>query len=409
MTSDDYNNNPHKKEKPTGLRNVIALGLVSFFTDFSTEMVLGILPLFIVNNLGASRAILGAIEGSAELVSYAFRMISGSLSDKVGKRKIFILAGYGLSTFSKPFFALSTGWLDAFVVRTIDRIGKGLRTAPRDALIADSVSESISGKAFGIHRTIDQLGAIVGPIAAFSLLQVMDIRGIFLVSLIPGAIAVLILILFVKELAIKRVGSKTATIFSNIGTVMSNNKPFVLLLIISGIFSLGAFNFSFVLLKASELGIDNDVIPIVYAVINISHTAIGIPAGIVADKIGKEKVLIVGYAVFAISSTLMTTLSENSLYAFVLAAIFGLYMGISETVQRAVVPRYVSSELRGTAFGVYNVILGTSFFVSNVVFGFLWDNYNLSTAVVYSIVLTSAAITGMSVFIKRLSVNKVLL
>jgi MFS family permease len=410
VTSDDYNNNnPHKKEKPTGLRNVIALGLVSFFTDFSTEMVLGILPLFIVNNLGASRAILGAIEGSAELVSYAFRMISGSLSDKVGKRKIFILAGYGLSTFSKPFFALSTGWLDAFVVRTIDRIGKGLRTAPRDALIADSVSESISGKAFGIHRTIDQLGAIVGPIAAFSLLQVMDIRGIFLVSLIPGAIAVLILILFVKELAIKRVGSKTATIFSNIGTVMSNNKPFVLLLIISGIFSLGAFNFSFVLLKASELGIDNDVIPIVYAVINISHTAIGIPAGIVADKIGKEKVLIVGYAVFAISSTLMTTLSENSLYAFVLAAIFGLYMGISETVQRAVVPRYVSSELRGTAFGVYNVILGTSFFVSNVVFGFLWDNYNLSTAVVYSIVLTSAAITGMSVFIKRLSVNKVLL
>ena len=410
MTSDDYNNNnPHKKEKPSGLRNVIALGLVSFFTDFSTEMVLGILPLFIVNNLGASRAILGAIEGSAELVSYAFRMISGSLSDKVGKRKIFILAGYGLSTFSKPFFALSTGWLDAFVVRTTDRIGKGLRTAPRDALIADSVSESISGKAFGIHRTIDQLGAIVGPIAAFSLLQVIDIRGIFFVSLIPGAIAVLILILFVKEIAIKRVGSNTATVFSNIGTVMSNNKPFVLLLIISGIFSLGAFNFSFVLLKASELGIDNDVIPIVYAVINISHTAIGIPAGIVAGKIGKEKVLIVGYAVFAISATLMTTLSENSLYAFVLAAISGLYMGISETVQRAVVPRYVSSELRGTAFGVYNVILGTSFFVSNVVFGFLWDNYNLSTAVVYSIVLSSAAITGMYVFIKRFSVNKVLL
>jgi MFS family permease len=328
-------------------------------------------------------------------------MISGSLSDKVGKRKIFVLAGYGVSTACKPFFALSTGWLDAFVVRTTDRIGKGLRTAPRDALIADSVSESISGKAFGIHRTIDQMGAILGPITVFALLQIMDIRGIFLVSLIPGAIAVLILILFVKEIAIKRVHSKTATIFSNIGTIMSNNKPFALLLIISGIFSLGAFNFSFVLLKASELGIDNDVIPIVYAVINISHTAVGIPSGILADKIGKEKVLIVGYAVFAISAILMVMLSENSLYAFVLAAIFGLYIGISETVQRAVVPRYVSSELRGTAFGVYNLVLGTSFFVSNVIFGFLWDNYNLSTAVVYSIVLTSAAITGMSVFIKR--------
>jgi MFS family permease len=402
MTSDDNDsNNPHKKEKPTGLRNVLALGLVSFFTDFSTEMVLGILPLFIVNNLGASRAILGAIEGSAELVSYAFRMISGSLSDKVGKRKIFVLAGYGVSTACRPFFALSNGWVDAFVVRTTDRIGKGLRTAPRDALIADSVSESISGKAFGIHRTIDQMGAILGPITAFALLQIMDIRGIFLVSLIPGAIAVLILILFVKEIAIKQVRSKTATIFSNIGTIMSNNKPFTLLLIISGIFSLGAFNFSFVLLKASDLGIDNDVIPIIYAVINISHTAVGIPSGILADKIGKEKVLIIGYAVFVISAILMVGLSENSHYAYLLAAIFGLYIGISETVQRAVVPRYVSSELRGTAFGVYNLVLGTSFFVSNVIFGFLWDNYNLNTAVVYSIVLTSAAITGMSVFITR--------
>ena len=415
MSSDNNNNyfNNTNKKKPSGLRNVLALGLVSFFTDFSTEMVLGILPFFIVNNLGASRAILGAIEGSAELVSYAFRMVSGSLSDKVGKRKIFILAGYGLSTFSKPFFALSTGWLDAFAVRTSDRIGKGLRTAPRDALIADSVSESISGKAFGIHRTIDQMGAILGPITAFSLLQIMDIRGIFFVSLIPGAIAVLILILFVKEIAIKRGGhSKAATpIFSNIVTVMSNNKPFVLLIIISGIFSLGAFNFSFVLLKASELGVDNDLIPIVYAVINISHTAIGIPSGILADKIGKEKVLIVGYSIFAVSTMLMAAISsaENSNYAFVLAAIFGLYIGISETVQRAVVPRYVSSELRGTAFGVYNVVLGTSYFVSNVVFGFLWDNYNLSTAVAYSIVLTSVAIIGMFVFINRFSINKVLL
>src|SRR5919107_1715550 len=134
MTSDDddYNNNPYKKEKPGGLRNVIALGLVSFFTDFSTEMVLGILPLFIVTNLGASRATLGAIEGSAELISYAFRMVSGSLSDKVGKRKIFILAGYGLSTISRPFFAITTGRVEAFLVRAGDRIGKGLRTAPRD-------------------------------------------------------------------------------------------------------------------------------------------------------------------------------------------------------------------------------------------------------------------------------------
>lgn len=143
-------------------------------------MILGILPLFIVNNLRASRTLLGIIEGSAELFSYTFKMISGSLSDKLGKRKIFILIGYGLSTISKPFFAITSEWLDAFIVRATDRIGKGVITSPRDALIAESVSDSISGKAFGIHRTIDQAGAIVGPIAAYAILQSMNIQWIFL-------------------------------------------------------------------------------------------------------------------------------------------------------------------------------------------------------------------------------------
>ena len=150
----------HKPRPPNGLKNVFALGLVSFFTDFSTEMVLGLLPLYVVNYLGASRAILGTMEGSAELVSYAFRMVSGSLSDYFQKRKIFVLIGYGLSTVSKPFLAFSTSWLDVLVIRVTDRIGKGVRSAPRDALISDSVSTNISGKAFGIHRTIDQTGAI---------------------------------------------------------------------------------------------------------------------------------------------------------------------------------------------------------------------------------------------------------
>jgi MFS family permease len=389
-----------KAEGNSGMRNVTALGVVSFFTDFSTEMVLGVLPLFIVSSLGASRAILGVIEGSSELTSYAFRMVSGSLSDKVGKRKIFVIAGYSLSTITKPFFAASSGWLDAFVVRFGDRMGKGLRTAPRDALIADSVQESRAGRAFGLHRTIDQIGAIIGPVAAFALLQFMDIRGIFLISLIPGVIAVLILVFFVKEVAIKRSLAQT-NILSNIDRVIRSNKPFVLLLIISGIFGIGAFNFSFILLRASDLGIPDNLIPLVYAIINVAHTAIGIPSGILADKVGKEKVLIIGYSVFALSTALMLLFSENTFYAYILAAIFGLYMGISETVQRAVVPKYVVSELRGTAYGLYNVVIGTTFFVANVVFGFLWDNYSLDTAISYSIIMTVAAISGMFIFIMR--------
>lgn len=398
----DKSNKPHN---PAGLRNVVSMGLVSFFTDFSTEMILGILPLFIVNNLGASRAILGSIEGSSELISYTFRLFSGSLSDKLGKRKIFVLIGYGISTVTKPFFATSTGWLDAFVIRATDRIGKGIRTAPRDALITDSVSESISGKAFGIHRTIDQTGAIVGPIAAFALLPLMDIRGIFIVSLLPGIVAVIILIFFVKEVSAKRKHSDTTKstktiMLSNFGSVLKGNSSFVLLLVISAIFSVGTFNYSFILLKASDLGIGKNVIPLVYAVINISHTIIGIPAGVLADRIGKEKVLIIGYFMFLVSAMLMIGLSGNSHYAYVLAAIFGLYVGISETVQRAVIPKYISSDLRGTAFGLYNVVVGTCFFISNITFGFLWDNYNLITAISYSIIFTSTAIIGMFAFVK---------
>ncbi|HKG70357.1 MAG TPA: MFS transporter, partial [Nitrososphaeraceae archaeon] len=255
--------------------------------------------------------------------------------------------------------------------------------------------------AFGVHRTIDQIGAILGPIAAFSLLQYIDIKSIFLISLIPGGIALLILVFFVKEVAIKRSIVARTTILSNIECVIRGNRPFILLLVITGIFGIGAFNFSFILLRASDLGIPDSVIPLVYGTINVVHTAISIPTGILADKVGKEKVLIIGYSVFAISTALMISISGNIHYAYMLAAIFGLYMGISETTQRAVVPRYVVSELRGTAYGLYNVIIGITFFAANLVFGFLWDNYGLNTAVYYSMFVTIIAICGMLTFIRR--------
>lgn len=393
------------QNKSGGMRNVYAMGVVSFFTDFSTEMILGILPFFIVVGLGASRAVLGTIEGSAELVSYAFRLVSGSISDKTTRRKPFIIAGYGLSTISKPFFAASSGWIDAFAVRATDRIGKGLRTPPRDALIADSVSIENAGKAFGFHRTLDQAGAIVGPVAAFALLQFIDIRGVFIMSLIPGAIAILILIFVVKEVAIKK--QPTANIFANMKQVIYGNRPFVTLLVISCIFSLGAFNFSFVLLKASDIGVGTNLIPIVYAVINIAHTVIGIPSGYLADKIGKEKVLLIGYGVFGVSSVLMVILSGNALYAYLIAVVFGVYMGISETVQRAVIPRYVSSELRGTAFGLFSIVIGSGFFVGNVLFGFLWDSNGLASAVAYSVILTLIAMCSMIWFLRKYPENKI--
>lgn len=384
------------------MRNVTVLGIVSFFTDFSTEMISGMLPSFIVTELGASKALLGGIEGSAELVSYAFRLVSGSLSDKLRRRKIFILLGYGLSTISKPFFSVSFNWIDVLIVRIIDRIGKGVRTAPRDALISDSVTESTSGKAFGIHRTLDQTGAIAGPIAAYALLQFFDVRDIFILSLIPGIIAIIILVFFVKEVIGK---GTTEGMQKNFLYLLKQNRPFTILLLLTGIFGLGAYNYSFILLNSSDLGVIDSSIPLVYATINIAHTAVSIPSGIIADRIGKEKVLILGYGILLISSFLMLILSGNFLYAFVIALIYGIYVGITETVQRAVLPKYVDSNLRGTAYGLYSLVIGVGFFIGNILFGYLWDAYSLDVSISFSSIFVASAMIGMTVFIKKFNLN----
>ena len=384
------------------MRNVTVLGIVSFFTDFSTEMISGMLPSFIVTELGASKALLGGIEGSAELVSYAFRLVSGSLSDKLCRRKIFILLGYGLSTISKPFFSVSFNWIDVLIVRIIDRIGKGVRTAPRDALISDSVTESTSGKAFGIHRTLDQTGAIAGPIAAYALLQFFDVRDIFILSIIPGIIAIIILVFFVKEIIGK---GTTEGMQKNFLYLLKQNRPFTILLLLTGIFGLGAYNYSFILLNSSDLGVIDSSIPLVYATINIAHTAVSIPSGIIADRIGKEKVLILGYGILLISSFLMLILSGNFLYAFVIALIYGIYVGITETVQRAVLPKYVDSNLRGTAYGLYSLVIGLGFFIGNILFGYLWDAYSLDVSISFSSIFVASAMIGMTVFIKKFNPN----
>lgn len=393
---------PNSQNRPKGMRNVTILGIVSFFTDFSTEMISGMLPSFIVTELGASKALLGGIEGSAELVSYAFRLVSGSLSDKLRRRKIFILFGYGLSTISKPFFSVSLNWIDVLIVRISDRIGKGVRTTPRDALISDSITETTSGKAFGIHRSLDQSGAIAGPIAGYALLQFFDVRDIFILSLIPGVIAIITLVFFVKEVIGK---DTTKGMQRNFLYLLKQNKPFTILLLITGIFGLGAYNFSFVLLKSSDLDVIESSIPLVYATINITHTAVSIPSGIIADRIGKEKVLILGYGVLLVSSFLMVLLSGNFLYAFVIALIYGIYVGITETVQRAVLPKYVDSNLRGTAYGLYNVVIGVGFFIGNILFGYLWDAYSLAVSISISSIFVASGMIGMTVFIKKFNLD----
>jgi MFS family permease len=377
-----------------GFKNVVRLGYVSLFTDFSTEMILGILPVFIHDQLGASYALVGLIEGSAESMNDFFRIISGVVTDRIAKRKPLVLLGYALSSFAKPLFAFTTAWSEALVVRVTDRIGKGVRTSPRDALISDSVSKSQSGKAFGIQSSLDQVGAVVGPLVAFLVFPFIGFKGVFWLSFAPAVISLIILLFFVTE----TVGlTKQRHFFENASQVL--NRRFVILLAVLGVFSVGAYNFSFILLKASALGIPDAQISLVYVTINASTVIFAYYFGILADRIGKLQVLLLSYVAFFATSVIGIILVGNWIYAYVIALVFGVYLGISDTVQRAAVPDFTRPELKGTAYALFYVLIGTAAFIANSVFGYLWTVENSSAAFEYTMATTVAGAVALIVFL----------
>ncbi len=382
-----------QKAKEPGMRNVVNLGFVSLFTDISSEMILGVLPLFVTIDLGATKALLGLMEGAADSLNYVFRTFAGVISDRIASRKPLVVIGYALSTVAKPFFSVTSNFTQALVVRLTDRAGKGIRTSPRDALISDSVKDSVSGRAFGLHRSLDQLGAILGPILAFFLIPVIGIRSLFLISLVPGAIAVVILVTFVVDKAGLK---KTTSILANAGHVL--NRKFASFLFVIGIFSVGAYNFSFVLVKANSLGVDQATVPLVYAVLNVATVVAGLPSGLLADKIGKDKVLIGAFGLFAVSTLAGLLTTSGVVLAFGIAFLYGLYLGTSDTVQRAVIPSLTAGELKGTAYALYYLLLAACSLVANFVFGFLWDQAP-STAYTYSLVTSLVAVLGLTILI----------
>ena len=383
-------------DEDKSFQNVYRLGFVSFFTDISSEMVFSILPVYILGLPGGSPAMLGLIEGIAESLSYILRAVTGVLSDKFRRRKAFIIIGYSLSNIAKPFFAAASTVTDVLLIRVADRVGKGIRTAPRDALISDSASIERQGEAFGLHRMMDQTGAIMGPLTATAVMVYLGwtVRGVFWLSLLPGTMAVFIILFGVKEI----IADSTSEFRFLEGVREVLKGRFLVLLGLVSIFSLGAFNFSIVLLNASEMGVSNALIPVVYAVVNITHTVVAIPAGRLADKIGKEKVLSLGYGAFLATTVLLYYLPYTISSGYIVAAMFGVYMGIVETVQRALIPGYVGNELKGTAYGVYYLVVGTCFFVANTVVGHLWETQGVGTASLYSGILALIAILGMTLF-----------
>ncbi|HUK49953.1 MAG TPA: MFS transporter [Terriglobales bacterium] len=378
-----------------GFRNVVRLGYVSLFTDFSTEMILSILPVFIHDQLGASYAIVGLIEGSAESMNDFFRIISGVVTDRIAKRKPLVLLGYALSSFAKPLFVFTTTWGEAFIVRVTDRIGKGVRTSPRDAIISDSVTKSQSGKAFGIHSSLDQVGAVVGPLVAFFAFPFIGFKGVFWLSFIPALISLIILLFFVTE----TIGlTKQRHFFENASEVL--NRRFVLLLAAMGVFCIGAYNFSFILLKATTLGVPAASVMLVYVMINASTVVFAYYFGILADRIGKLQVLLLSYVAFFATSVTGIVLTGNWVYAYILAFIFGVYLGISDTVQRAVIPDYARKDLKGTAYAFYYVLIGICAFIANSVFGYLWTVESSTAAFEFTLVTSVAGAIALLLFVK---------
>ena len=357
-------------------RNVWAVSLTSFFMDVSSEMVVNIIPLFLANVLGVQTSIIGLIEGIAEATASILKLFSGWLSDKLGGRKWLAVAGYGLSALSKPFFYIASSWELIAGVRWTDRIGKGIRTAPRDALVADSVTKETRGLAFGFHRAMDTAGAMVGiAIAALAVwlaqknsvnLSKPTFQTIVLISLLPAFLAVLSLAVGAKDVAVTQ--QRDLPRFS----LRSMGKPFTIFLVIVSIFTLGNSSDAFLVLRAQNLGISVLGILIMLVMFNFIYALISTPAGSLSDRIGRRRLIIGGWLVYAVIY-LGFALAHAGWQVWVLYVVYGLYYGMAYGTANALVADLVTDNLRGTAYGTYNAAIGILAFPASLIAGILWQ------------------------------------
>ncbi len=355
-------------------RNILLLGLISLFTDISSEMIFPVLPIFLDKFLNASKTEIGFIEGIAEATASFLKILSGIISDKLGRKKPLIIAGYGVSTFSKPLLYFANSWIFVLFVRVSDRIGKGIRTSPRDALISAYSTEKVSGKSFGLHRAMDTSGAILGTLLAFLFLFILGetektFRLIFLFSIIPAGIALFILIFLVKEPK-KPVRFKSLRINLNFRLLSSDFYKF---LFIQSVFTLLTMNYAFMILKAENVGISIGFIPIVYLIFNISYAVFSYPIGDLSDKFGKIKVMFFVYLVFSFTAFCFTL--NISIFGWIGFILYGVFMAGNETVSRAFISDFSTADLKGTAYGLYHFVIGASSFVSLILAGVIWDNF----------------------------------
>ena len=357
-----------------GLNPVILVaGLVSLLTDMSSEMIVPVLPLFLTAVLHTRYEAIGIIEGLAESTASVLKLFSGWISDRFGRRKPLMVAGYSLSNLVKPLLALTTTWGQVLGVRFADRVGKGVRGAPRDALIADATTDADRGKAFGFHRALDTLGAALGPLAAFAILAASAGRYqlVFVASAVPGVVAVLLLVLFLRERK-ETTGTAGRTrpkfAFSSLG------KRFILFSLIATVFAVGNSSDAFLVLRAQSVGMTASLIPLAYFLFNITYAVLAIPVGMLSDRIGRRTVLVFGYILFA-ALYFCFGIARSPSWIWVLFFAYGFYYAATEGIQKAYVADLVTPGMRGMAMGTFSAMTGLAALPASLVAGFLWQSF----------------------------------
>ncbi|MBU6432029.1 MAG: MFS transporter [Nitrospirae bacterium] len=355
-------------------RNVWVAGWVSFFMDVSSEMVYPLVPLFLSSTFGTNKSIIGLIEGIAEASASVLKLFSGVLADRFGRHKLLMGLGYGISTLSRPALALAAGWGLVLASRFVDRVGKGIRTAPRDAIIAASTPSARLGAAFGLHRAMDAAGAVVGPAVAILILALWETnyRLVFWLSILPGIVAVLLIAFYITpDNREQKIGETVSW------SLRGFNRPFVQFLVVIGLFSLGNSSNAFLILKAQQGGMTPAWISVVYLVFNVAYALLSIPGGMLGDRFGRPWVIVWGFSLFALVYAGFA-LADNPWPIAVLFVLYGCYMGVTDGVQRAYLATLVSKQQMATGFGLYHMVVGLAILPASVVAGFLWDHISPS-------------------------------
>lgn len=377
---------------------VVALGAVSFFTDLASEMIYPLLPVFLAGTLGAGAVGLGVVEGAAESVSSLLRLASGWWSDRLRRRKPLVLAGYALASAVRPLIGFATAAGHVLAIRVTDRVGKGLRSPPRDALITDAVRPAVRGRAFGFHRAADHAGALLGPLVAFALLRwgELDLRQLFFWTAVPGALAVATLVLFVRE--DRRGGSGGgAARAARPRPSLSRDLPgrFWGYLAVVFAFTLGNATDAFLLLRAAEVGVAMELVPVLWAAHHLVKAAASTPGGSLSDRWGRKRPILAGWVLYA-AVYVGFGLAAEAWHAWALFLVYGLYFGLVEGPERALVADLVAPERRGAAFGWYHLAIGVGALPASVAFGWLWSAWGAPVAFSVAASLALMAAAGLS-------------